>query len=57
MKTGPWTSLEATKRRLQVKVVGIARQLRGMTIGVGIIGASGSAVVLHLAWIAVAAVN
>ncbi len=38
MKTGPWAGLGATNRRLQAKVDGIARQLRGMTIGVGIIG-------------------
>ena len=54
MKTDPLAGLEAANQRLQVRIDGIAHQLRVVKIGVWIIGVAGMVLVVGLAAAAVA---
>ena len=53
MKTGPLAGLEALNRRLQIRIDGIAHQLKVVSIGVWIIGVAGMVLALGLAAAAV----
>lgn len=55
MKTSPLAGLEASNRRLQIRIDDIAHQLKVVSIGVWVIGVAGMVLVLGLA--AAAAVN